>query len=152
VLTAPISYCTAKQNSLGCLPQIRGVGFSSASAGSGFLVQALSALNNKAGVLFYTDAGRAALPFTGGVLCVSTPLKRVSGLNSGGAPPPVANCSGLYSVDLNAFAVGGLGGNPAPYLTVPGTLVDAQFWGRDPGFAAPDNTQLSNALEFTIGP
>ena len=143
-------YCTAKTNSLGCTPAIGFSGTSSASASSGFQIRATNVLNNKNGLLFYGSNGRAALAFQGGTLCVRTPVRRTPAVNSGGNPPP-NNCSGIFSIDMNAFAAGGLGGNPAPELSVPGTLIDAQWWGRDPGFVAPSNTTLSDGLEFTVG-
>ncbi|HUR28767.1 MAG TPA: hypothetical protein VM509_11315, partial [Planctomycetota bacterium] len=147
-------YCVAKLNSLFCLPAIHGTGTPSASTGSGFLVTCTNVLNNKPGLLLYTVGGRAASPFTGGTLCVASPIKRTPGMNSGGTPPGPGNddCSGVYSIDMNAFAVGALGGTPLAALQTPGTLVDAQFWGRDNGFVLPDNTTLSDGLEFTQCP
>jgi hypothetical protein len=53
---------------------------------------------------------------------------------------------------MNLFAVGGLGGTPLAQLRVVGTTVNCQFWGRDPGFPAPDNTSLSDALQYVVGP
>ena len=43
-----------------------------------------------------------------------------------------------------------MGGNPAPELSVPGTMVQVQWWGRDKQdvFA----TTLSDALGYTVGP
>jgi hypothetical protein len=147
---APSTYCTAKLNSLGCAPAIAFTGFPSATAGNGFIVSATAVRNNKNGLLFYGVNGRSATPFQGGTLCVQSQVRRTTFVNSGGTPAPTNDCSGVYAIDMNTFATGGLGGSPLPALTVPGTVVDCQFWGRDPGFLPPNNTTLSNALEYTV--
>ncbi|HUR27147.1 MAG TPA: hypothetical protein VM509_03105 [Planctomycetota bacterium] len=152
VLTAspPVSYCTAKVNSLGCLPTINFTGTPSTVATSGFTITSTQVRNQKPGLLIYTASGRSAVPFQGGTLCVAPPVRRSIPLNSNGSPLPVNDCSGVYSIDMNAFSHGVLGGTPAAYLTVTGTVVDTQFWGRDPGFPAPNNSTLSAALEYTL--
>ncbi|MEO6710735.1 MAG: hypothetical protein ABI054_10155, partial [Planctomycetota bacterium] len=143
------NYCTAKFNSLFCLPAISGIGIPSATQSSGMVVQCTNVLNNKPGILLYSNNGRANTVFQGGFLCVANPIKRSMGLNSGGTPSG-QDCSGVYSLDTNAFAQGLLGGNPAPYLLVPGTQVNFQYWGRDNGYPIPDNSTLSDGLEFII--
>jgi hypothetical protein len=145
-------YCTAKVNALGCTPAIGATGLPSASAGSGFFITGSNVRNSKNGLLLYGISGRAAIPFHGGTLCVASPVKRTPGSNSGGSPPPAADCTGVYSIDFNAFAVGAGGGSPLPALQIPGTQVDAQWWGRDPGFPAPDNITLTDGLEFSMCP
>jgi hypothetical protein len=147
----PVSYCYPKLTSNGCTPTIGYSGQSDATASSGFLVTGSNFINNKSCLLFYGLAGSASTPFQNGVLCVKPPIKRTVGTSTGGGPPP-NNCSGAPSIDMNAFAQGVLGGGPSPGLLVPGSVVYCQWWGRDPGYAAPNNTQLSNALAYTVGP
>jgi subtilisin-like proprotein convertase family protein len=145
-------YCTAKTNALGCLPAIQPVGGPSASATSGYLVRGTNVRNNKNGLLFYGVNGPASSAFQGGTLCVKAQIKRTPAVNSGGAPVPANDCSGVYVLDMNSFAAGALGGTPLPALSVPGTLVNCQWWGRDPGFLPPNNTTLTDGLEYTVGP
>ncbi len=147
----PSTYCTAKSNSLGCLPAIAYSGRASASAAFGFDVRAENVRNNKPGLLLYGTAGAGALPFQGGTLCVQPPLRRTIAVNSAGQPAPLQDCSGVFALDFTAFASGGMGGNPSPVLRQPGVRVHCQWWGRDPGFAAPNNSTLSDALLFTLG-
>ena len=148
----PVVYCTAKANSLGCVTSIFYTGTPSATAPSGFFVYADNVRNNKAGLCLYTSSGRAGGPFQGGFLCVAGPIRRSVGIGSGGNAAPADDCSGVYGLDMNSFARGTLGGLPLAALSVAGTVVDCQFWGRDNGFPAPDNTALSNALEYTVCP
>lgn len=146
------SYCTAKLNSLGCLPFIGASGQASASATSGFVVVGSNVRNQKNGLLFYGFSGRANAPFQGGTMCVAAPRFRALTRNSGGHPAPADDCSGRFELDLNAFASGALGGNPMPELTVVGTLVQCQWWGRDPGLPAPNGSTLTGGLEYTVCP
>ena len=147
-------YCMAKVNSLGCVPSIAGTGAPSATLGSGFPITCTQARNNKPGLLFYTvNKPQNAILFQCGTLCVGPGgIRRTPASSSGGTPPPANDCSGVYTLDMNAFAVGAAGGIPAPELGVSGTVVDCQWWGRDQGFAAPCNTMLSDAGEYTVGP
>jgi hypothetical protein len=149
---SPTTYCAAKLNSMGCLPAIASTGSPSATATSGFVETCSQVRNNKPGLLFYGTSGQASTPFQNGTLCVNAPIKRTPVISSNGNPFPADDCSGLYSIDMNAFSHGLLGGSPLPALIVVGTVVDTQWWGRDPGFAPPDNTTLSNGLEYTVCP
>jgi hypothetical protein len=143
------TYCTAKVNSLGCTPTISAVNHGSIYYTSNFLVRGSNVRNNKSGLLFYGINGPGASAFQGGTLCLKAPIKRTPSVNSGGSPSG-NDCSGVYQIDMNAFAQGTLGGTPIPELLIQGTIVRCQWWGRDPGFLAPNNTTLSNALEYFV--
>ena len=148
VCISPYAYCTAKVNSLGCTPFIATYGCSSASVDEGFFVLGANVRNNKTGLLFYSLFGQASNPFQGGTMCVAAPRKRTPIRNSGGNPVG-DDCSGLFVIDMNQFAAGLGGGNPRPELSVPGTVVDCQWWSRDPGSSF--NVNLTNALEYLVG-
>ena len=106
--------------------------------------------NNKPGILIYSVIGRSSLLFLGGYLCIANPIRRTPAVAAGGAPFPINDCSGNFSIDLNAFAAGVFGGSPLPELSVPGTTVDCQWWGRD--HDASYGTTLSDALEYSVCP
>jgi hypothetical protein len=113
-------------------------------------VRAANVRNQKPGLLLYGVSGRSNAPFQGGTLCVKTPIKRTPVSGSGGTPLPASDCTGIYAIDMNAFAQGLFGGAPLPALRLPGTLVQCQWWGRDPGFPPPNSSTLSDGLEYWI--
>jgi hypothetical protein len=144
---APQAYCTAKINTLGCSPSLTFTGSSSAAASSGFTVECFQVRNQKNGLLFYGVNGPNAAPFQGGTMCVQAPTARTPIAFSGGSPAPADDCSGVFAVDMNAYAASGAG---QPALSVPGTAICCQEWSRDPG--ASFQTSLSNALRYVVLP
>lgn len=56
---------------------------------------------------------------------------------------------GSRSQPYTAFRWTAASGNPDPGLAVPGNSFQCQAWGRDPGFPAPNNTTLSDALDVS---
>jgi len=136
------TYCTAKPGLTCGTPAISSFGSPSSSSTSPFFILAGPARTNRSGILLYSDAGRDAQPFSGGTLCIKTPLKRSVAVNSGGT----GTCDGEFGIDMNAFAQGNLGGNPAAFLTTPGTQINCQWWGRD----TLSGAFLSDGLEYTL--
>jgi len=139
------TYCTAKTNSAGCAPSIEWSGYPSSSASFGFEVTCSKVLNNSIGVFLLGTGGRASTPFQGGILCLGGPWVSSQPVFAGGTPPPASDCSGMWSIDLNTLI----------YWAFPvssGSIVNGQWWGRDPGLAPPDSAQLSDALEVVVMP
>jgi hypothetical protein len=141
-LPGPTIYCTGKVNSQGCVPAIGFQGQASFSSASPFLVTASQVVPNRVGLLFYGFASRA-MPFQGGTHCVQPPTPRTAAQSSG----PGGLCGGSFSFDMNPWiqANGDL-------RLVPGAVVCAQYWFRDPGEPAGFATGLSNAIQFAIAP
>jgi FG-GAP repeat protein len=139
-------YCTAKPGLVCGLPSIQWTGTSHVSQSSGFVVNAAPARGQQLGILLYSDAGAASAPFQGGTLCVAAPLRRGPPSNSGGTQ---GQCDGAFALDLNAFASGNAGGNPASFLSEPGAQVHCQWWGRD---SQATGSFLSDGLEYLVRP
>ncbi|MCK6445581.1 MAG: hypothetical protein L6Q99_04250 [Planctomycetes bacterium] len=136
-------YCTAKQNSAGCTPKVGATGAPSLGGTDSFFLWAYDVLPQKSGILFWGLQPNAA-PFLGGTLCVKPPLVRSSVFST---HPLVGlwSCDAAYSFQFRQSEMTSHG-------LVVGATVHAQFWSRDPGFAAPNNVGLSNAVQFTLAP
>lgn len=137
------AYCTAKTNSLGCVPSIAAVGLPSATTPVEFTVHAIEELNQRNGLFFWGFAPKNA-PYQGGFLCVQSPVRRSSLLNSGGSTF-ASDCTGVFSIDFNEVLRSG-----ADPLLVPSAVVYGQFWSRDP--SSSFSTNRSDALRFTVQP
>lgn len=137
--TSPVSYCTAKTNSLGCLPAIGWTGSPTLSGADDFTLQASNVIGGRFGLVFWGYQPNAT-PYQGGLLCVYPPTIRTPAQLSPGSP---GACDGSYS---HAFTQAYMAQN----ALVAGQQIYFQWWMRDPGAFA--NTGLSNALAVTICP
>jgi hypothetical protein len=139
----PTTYCTPKTNSAGCPLLMSWAGDASLSGPDNFVLSAQPALNNKPG-LFIWSRGALASPFSGGTLCLRSPIVRGSQLSTGGNPTG-NDCSGMFTWPFTQAYMAQKG-------IAAGEILYAQAWGRDQGFPAPNNAQLSDAIVFPIGP
>jgi len=141
--SSPVTYCTGKTNSLGCIPGVTRSGVPSLSSPTVFSVNAVNIVNQKQGLLFYGFAPESS-PFQGGTLCVAAPTTRTPVQSSGGSTSG-SDCTGTFSLDFNARIQSGV--DAALSL---GAEVYCQYWSRDP--QSPSTTSLTNALRFLVQP
>lgn len=139
------SYCTAKVDSVGCVPGFQVTGTPSVGNGQGYDVALFNVRSNTVGQLFYGLAPQA-LPFAGGLLCASGSLRRTRPRTSGGPSSPL-DCTGTFSFDFATHAASGVDA-----ALVPGTTVYAQYTYRDPLDPSGFGRGLSGGTAFTLVP
>lgn len=136
------TYCTAKTNSLGCVPAIASSGTPSVSGGS-FSVIATNERSHRPGFLVWSHL-QNGMPYSNGsgFLCVARPFVRTALQDSAGTPA-VDDCSGAYSFpfDSNYLALAGL---------TAGDVVNCQYWSLDEN--APGGNALTRGLSFVLAP
>ena len=139
------TYCTAGTSVQGCLPAIAGVGIPSTDAGAGFQVGVSGLPGQRYGTIFYGFYTYVTpwAPGSPSFKCVASPVQRTGTLSTGAS---AASCAGSLTLDFNAWIAANPGALGSPFL--PGQTIRAQAWYRDP--AAPGQTNLSNALQFTL--
>lgn len=136
-------YCTAKTNTLGCVPRMTVCGAPSTSAGQRFALIAENVRSHKTGFLIWARSPQAA-PFDGGTMCIGTPRRRTPAQDSGGTST-ANNCKGAYSFWFDPAYTASMG-------LAPGDVVYAQYYSRDPWSFGPSNIGLTNAIRFVVLP
>jgi subtilisin family serine protease len=146
MIGAAISYCTAGTSASGCQVLLSAMGTPSATAPSGFDLQAWSVEGGKDALYFYAANGRQAISWGNGTSyqCVLPPVRRAGLLTGSGT---TGTCDGAFTQDLNARWSAKPAHNPGA-----GAVVQAQLWYRDPQNTSNRRTSLSNALEFSVMP
>ena len=139
----PGAYCTAKTSSEGCVPSISSTGTPDLSGPDDFFVIATDVPQMRFGLMVWSGVHDES-PFGGGTFCVGAPSIRTPIQLSGGAAGAPA-CAGSFSFHFSQAYM-------ASFLLGALDTVHAQYWFRDPGYAAPDNIGLSEGLFFRICP
>ncbi len=101
---------------------------------------ALNGMNGK----FIWGAAPKATPFAGGTLCIAPPVFRGPTLFSGGNGSG-SDCTGTYVWPVTHAYM-------QQQAWQASSILYAQAWGRDPGSAFPEKSQLSDALVFQVIP
>jgi hypothetical protein len=140
------TYCTAGTTASGCTSQMSAYGDPSASAPSGFLVRATGGEGNMIGIFFFGTSGQTAIPWgsSSSFLCVLPPIERTPAAHGGGTN---GSCDAAASLDFNNLIT--LDPAVAPPV---GSLVQFQYWFRDPANPSNQGSSMSDALEFTLQP
>jgi hypothetical protein len=136
------AYCPAGVSVAGCRARLSGVGEPSVIAGSGLSLVTSELDGLRSTVTFLSTSHPLVQPWaptSTSFLCTTPPVLRASvQLSSGSA----GQCNGAVSIDASALV--------AAAAWLPGTLVFAQTWFRDP--LAPKASHLSNAISFELTP
>ncbi len=146
----PTAYCTAGTTTNGCVPSISATAQPSASFATTPVIDISDVEGQKQGLVFYgvDNSGFSPLPWSPtstSFFCVKSPVQRSFVQNSGGT---ANSCTGTMVLDWNLFQQ--TFPNPLGSPFSAGDRIYAQAWFRDP--PAPRTTNLSNALELTVGP
>ena len=144
----PMTYCTAGTSASGCQALLSATGTPSATATSGFTLQAGTVEGQKDGLFFFGTNGQQANPWGNGTSyqCVVSPVVRTPTTSGVGT---IGLCDGSFTLDLNALWCPKC---PKPAKN-PGAaaVVQAQLWYRDPLSTSNQTTSLSDAIEFSVG-
>lgn len=141
--TTPRAFCVAKPASTGCIAAIATSGLPTLSGPDAFFVTVSGARSHQFGFLVWGLA-ESQRPFGGGTLCVAPPLARSPQRDAEGTPA-VDDCSGAlwFRFDAQRFAATGASA---------GTSLFGQYLMRDPGYPAPEDWALSDAIRFELCP
>ncbi|MCE9592632.1 MAG: hypothetical protein K8S98_00425 [Planctomycetes bacterium] len=143
-VAGPSFYCTAKVNSKGCTPALSTTGTPQVAncSSEAFNLTASNLIGQKNGQWYYGTTGPLGAAFSGGHLCVKSPIKRLAVQGTGGAG---STCNGVLTTNFNARICGGTD----PALTA-GKQVWAQAQHRD--IPSPGAISLTNGVTFVICP
>ena len=142
-------YCIPGSSAKGCFATLSTFGTASVGESSGFVVTADGVQSGINGLYFYGVNGPQMAPWGNGssFQCVVPPVIRFPVQTSTG---PTENCSGNFSLDLNAAWC------PTCPLSVKspgaGAEIWLQLWYRDPQNTSNQATSFSNAAMIGVCP
>ncbi|MCY3003037.1 MAG: hypothetical protein NTV21_14640 [Planctomycetota bacterium] len=140
----PVNYCESSLNSLGCAPVLHWSGSATLTGPDDFVV-GVHRIHNQRPARILWGFAPSNHPFNGSTMCIASPIVRTPLAAASGATLPTSNCSGTHDFAFTQAYMA------SKFLTA-GDTIYAQYSGRDPFKAAPNNRNSSNAIRVTIAP